>query len=453
MRCLAIYSSLPVCLAYLIVAEVYDVLQSLEGRRNARRTTCNAFSMQKPLIRIPYTGPLPPPRLIPCNVNTIPGAIAALSKFLLAPPSPSLQKSDGASNAHSTVILSGAGISVASGLADYRGTNGTYRQNATYRPIYFSEFISNHEARKRYWARSFLGWTNLHKAKPNATHYAVKDLGNMGIVRHVITQNVDSFHPSAHPNIPTLELHGYLRTLTCVNCHHDMPRKAFQNELARLNPVWADFLAQIVQSGALDTEDPEKRRMLGMRTNPDGDVDLPDAPYTTFRYPACPCCLASPPVGADGELMRVEVDAEGAWMATNTAGILKPAVVMFGESIASSAKDAAERAIDESGKLLVLGTSLATYSAWRLARRASERGMPIGILNLGGVRGEEAFFQSLPVGQTGEAGVRIEMETEKVLPGLIDQLIRTGAAHLPKGDAQDSNEHSLQGREFQHLLS
>lgn len=71
--------------------------------------------MQAPLMRIPYTGLLPPPNIIPRNSNTLPGAIAALSKFLTAPPSPSLR--DGPGDPRSTVILSGAGISVASGLA------------------------------------------------------------------------------------------------------------------------------------------------------------------------------------------------------------------------------------------------------------------------------------------------------------------------------------------------
>ena len=163
-------------------------------------------------MRIPYTGPLPPPHIIPRNANTITGAIAALSKFLTAPPSPTLQ--DGAGDPKSTVVLSGAGISVASGLADYRGTNGTYRQNRTYRPIYYHEFIGNHEARKRYWARSFLGWTNLHKARPNPAHYAIKKLGDMGIVRSVITQNVDSFHPK-----PILNYQRSNSTAICVHSH------------------------------------------------------------------------------------------------------------------------------------------------------------------------------------------------------------------------------------------
>ena len=405
-------------------------------------------------MRIPYTGPLPAPSIIPRYANTLHGAIAALSAFLTAPPSPSLhQTKDAPSDPESTVILSGAGISVASGLADYRGINGTYRVNKTYRPIYYHEFLANHEARKRYWARSFLGWTNLHKAKPNAAHYAIKNLGDMGIIRSVVTQNVDSFHSIAHPDIPTLELHGYLRALVCVSCGNELERGEFQEALAKLNPAWAAFLEEAIKSGALDTEDPSVRKERGMKTNPDGDVDLPGAPYSTFRYPACPHCLANPPVLADGTTGKVEIDGEGAWKSSSTAGILKPSVVMFGESIKAGVKDAAERAIDGSGRLLVLGTSLATYSAWRLARRAKERGMPIGVLNLGGVRGEEAFFRDLPMGQKGEAGVRVEFGTDKVLPGLVEQLRRTGFEHTHKHDVADAGEEVRSSGVFKDMLS
>lgn len=135
-----------------------------------------------------------------------------------------------------------------------------------------------------------------------------------------------------------------------------------------------------------------------------------------------------PPILADGTQSTVEVDNQGAWEPTSTAGILKPAVVMFGESIAGSVKDAAEHAIDGSGRLLVLGTSLATYSAWRLARRARERGMPIGIINLGGVRGESEFFDDRSYTQGGEAGVRVEFATDILLPKLVENLKRLGLA-------------------------
>ncbi|RAL59742.1 hypothetical protein DID88_000372 [Monilinia fructigena] len=380
--------------------------------------------MRKPLIRIPYTGPFPPPSIIPRSANSLSGAIAAISNFLTAPPSQNL--SDGVADPQSTVILSGAGISVASGLADYRGSKGTYVLNKSHRQVYYHEFIASDRARRRYWARNFLGWTNLYKAKPNPTHYAIKDLGDMNIVKRVITQNVDSFHSEAHPNLATVELHGYLRDLTCITCRKELPRDIFQESLARLNPAWAAFLAEILKSGALNTEDPEDRRAKGMKANPDGDVDVPGAPYNTFRYPACPHCLENPPILKDGSQSIVEVDHEGAWKATSTAGILKPAVVMFGENLDTQVKEAAEKAIDDSGRLLVLGTSLATYSAWRLVRRAQERGMPIAILNLGGVRGEEMFFENIPGGQTGEYGVRAELRTDKVLPALVDQLNQVG---------------------------
>lgn len=372
--------------------------------------------MKRSLLRIPYTAEFSPPTVHPSSASTLSGAVAALHDFLVSPIPARRGLSD------STLILSGAGLSVASGLADYRGENGTYRLNKTYRPIYYHEFLASHEARKRYWARSFLGWSTLHKARPNAGHRAVRDLGRLGKARQVITQNVDSFHPRAHPEIPTLELHGYLRSLVCTSCHHEFPRNVFQDDLARLNPAWAAFLAEAVASGALETEDLAEKRARGIRSNPDGDVDVPDAPYTTFRYPACERCLASPPLAPDGTRHRVEIDEEGAWKSTSSAGILKPAVIMFGESIPTKVKVAAEEAVDQAGRMLVLATSLATYSAWRLAKRAKDRGVPLAIVNLGGVRGEDAFIAGLHGVQSGEEGVRIDMSTEELLPELIKSL-------------------------------
>jgi NAD+-dependent protein deacetylase sirtuin 4 len=400
--------------------------------------------MRKPLMRIPYTDLLSPPTIIPTSATTLPGAIEALKQFFTVPTPDSLPDS--------TVVLTGAGLSVSSGLADYRGVNGTYRVNKTYRPIYYHEFLSNHEARKRYWARSFLGWTTLHQAAPNAGHYAIRDLGQLGLVKRVITQNVDSFHTRAHPDIPTLELHGYLRSTVCTTCRTEYPRDAFQEELGRLNSLWAAFLEEVVASGALETEDPSERRAKGMRTNPDGDVDLPGAPYTTFRYPACPRCLASPPMADDGQRHNVNVDGDGAWMTTSSAGILKPAVVMFGESIPKAVKVGAEEDIDSAGRLLVLGTSLATYSAWRLAKRALDRGMPIGIVNIGGVRGEEQFFDRLAPGQAGGRGVRVELSTDSVLPGLVDNLERLSKSQYSgKADGIRAGQNKFAG--FKDMLS
>jgi NAD+-dependent protein deacetylase sirtuin 4 len=372
-------------------------------------------------MRIPYTGSLPPPIILPSSASSVAGTASALAQFLSAPPPPHLRRSEHG-RSHQTVLLTGAGISVASGLADYRGANGTYTQNKSYRPIYFNEFVESHEARKRYWARSFLGWTILHKAKPNAAHFAIGDLARRGFISSVITQNVDSFHSRAHSHVPTIELHGYLRALVCINCNQLMPRDQFQQALSKLNPAWASFLEELLRSGALDTENPDERRKKGYRTNPDGDADVPNAPYTTFRYPACPTCLTTPPKLRDGSSGHVEVDQDGAWSSRSNAGVLKPNVVMFGESIPSQIKIAAEEAINEAGRILIVGSSLATYSAWRLVKRAHERGMPIAILNLGGVRKEELFFGNIDPSNRGETAVRASQPAEVVLPALLNHL-------------------------------
>jgi len=380
--------------------------------------------MSKPLMRIPYTGPLPPPLIIPATANTLTGAAKALVEFLTHQRT----LNDGNGN-NKTVLLTGAGISVASGLADYRGPNGTYTRNKTYRPIYFHEFVSSHEARKRYWARSFLGWTSLHKSHPNPAHYAVRDLNKHALFSSVITQNVDSFHNRAHPNLPVIELHGFLRSLVCLSCRRLMPRDEFQRWLAKLNPTWDTFLKELLETGALDTEDPEERRKKGYRTNPDGDADVPGAPYHTFRYPACPACLHRPPIMKDGSKGRVEVDSDGAWSEKSDSGVLKPNVIMFGESIPTEVKSQAEAALDAAGGLMVVGSSLATYSAWRLVKKAFDQKMPIGILNMGGVRKEAEFFPNHESIVDGKNAFRASLAAEEVLPEVV-RILGAGHAHI-----------------------
>lgn len=234
--------------------------------------------------------------------------------------------------------------------------------------------------------------------------------------------DVDSFHLTAHPDLPTVELHGYLRSLVCINCQNHLPRIEFQRSLSNLNPSWTALLAEMIEAGALDTENPQERSKRGLKTNPDGDVDLPNAQYSSFRYPPCPTCLERPPLLRDGTRSIVEIDADGAWSPTSTAGILKPAVIMFGESISEKVKKAAEEAIEAAGRILVIGSSLATYSAWRLVKRATEQGLPLGILNLGGVRGEEAFLAGISADNDGALGVRCNERAEMLLPRVVESL-------------------------------
>lgn len=385
-------------------------------------------------IRIPFTAPLPAPIILPHSAVSVSGAIDAIAAFLTAPPSAHLRGVDVGRNSQ-TVLLTGAGISVASGLSDYRGDRGTYRRSQSYRPIYYHEFAGRHESRQRYWARSFVGWPVLARAQPNQIHWAIRDLAAMDFLSAVVTQNVDSFHASAHPQLPTVELHGALRSVVCNSCRNEFSRAEFQALLAALNPAWAEYLAQAVEAGALDTayedrqaeqshrhhQQPQQQKGM-LKLNPDGDIDLAQAPYSTFRYPPCPVCLERPPPLADGSPSRVEADGDGALLPGSNAGILKPAVVMFGENIDTSVRTAAEEAVDDAGKLLIVGSSLATYSAWRLVERAVQRGMSIGLINLGGVRSEAMLLGWLQEQQRPTHHVRCSAAAELVLPAVVSRL-------------------------------
>ncbi|HYW08389.1 MAG TPA: Sir2 family NAD-dependent protein deacetylase, partial [Longimicrobium sp.] len=87
-----------------------------------------------------------------------------------------------------TVVLAGAGCSTGSGIPDYRGPEGSLR---TRTPVQYGDFVRSEASRSRYWARSAVGWPRFSAARPNAAHHALAALEDAGIVRGIITQNVD----------------------------------------------------------------------------------------------------------------------------------------------------------------------------------------------------------------------------------------------------------------------
>jgi len=219
--------------------------------------------------------------------------------------------------------------------------------------------------------------------------------------------DVDSLHSRTPLVPPVIELHGTLRTLLCLTCQSHISRQLFQETLARLNPQWADFLRTAVEAGAFDAESSK-----GIRTNPDGDVDLPGASYALFRYPPCPQCLHSYPD-------RVKIDSDGAHIPEDSnghsTGVLKPAVIFFGESLSDEVREAAKKGVEKVDSVLVVGSSLATYSAWRLVKDAYDAGKGIGIINIGGVRGEGQFFERKARGER----LRLEFKASDVLDGVL----------------------------------
>jgi len=229
------------------------------------------------------------------------------------------------------LVLTGAGVSTDSGIPDYRGDGAPVRT-----PMTISVFRSGHAAQQRYWARSFLGWSAMGTANPNATHRILAQLESEGRVSGLITQNVDGLHTAAgHRDL--VELHGRIDQVVCLDCDARSTRAALQERLVALNRGFA----------ASD-----------VRVLPDGDVDL-DA-TGGFVVAACAAC----------------------------GGALKPDVVFFGESVPAARVADCTRRVEEAEALVVLGSSLHVFSGRRFVKQAHARGIPVVIVNRGETRGD-----------------------------------------------------------------
>jgi len=112
------------------------------------------------------------------------------------------------------LVLTGAGCSTDSGIPDYRDTDGAWKRKP---PVTFQAFTGNDTTRRRYWARSLVGWRYFGMAEPNATHRALARLEEHGKVSRLVTQNVDGLHARAGSTEP-IELHGSLWRVRCTGC-------------------------------------------------------------------------------------------------------------------------------------------------------------------------------------------------------------------------------------------
>lgn len=255
-------------------------------------------------------------------------------------------------------VLTGAGISTPSGIPDYRDREGVRRGR---QPTMYQEFLAAPESRRRYWARAMLGWPRVRQARPNAAHEALAGLQSHGRISALITQNVDTLHDQAGSH-DVIELHGSLHRVLCLDCGQRSERDAIQRLMELHNPYLAGVDA--VQA-------------------PDGDTLLDAAFEARFQVPHCPHC--------DGERM-------------------KPDVVFFGENVAQPTAARAMAAAQNAAGMLVVGSSLMAYSAFRLCRVIADRGKPLIAINLGKTRADDLL------------DLKIEGACEQLLPLLTQRL-------------------------------
>ncbi len=195
----------------------------------------------------------------------------------------------------SLFVLTGAGVSTDSGIPDYRDHDGEWKRA---QPVTYQAFMGDERTRRRYWARSLIGWRHFGKAAPNRAHRALANLEQQGKVGLLVTQNVDCLHQAAGSG-NVVDLHGRLDAVRCMSCEQRISRHDMQEQLLALNPDWAQ---------------------LNAREAPDGDADLEGRDFSAFDIPECQYC----------------------------GGVLKPDVVFFGESVPRDRVDRAFQGLQAS---------------------------------------------------------------------------------------------------------
>ena len=129
-------------------------------------------------------------------------------------------------------VLTGAGCSTDSGIPDYRDATGEWKRRP---PIMFQAFVGDERARKRYWARSLVGFRRMRSARPNDAHTSLATLEQRGRIVQLVTQNVDGLHQAAGSQ-HVIDLHGRIDTVRCLGCERRSSRERLQLELEQRNP-------------------------------------------------------------------------------------------------------------------------------------------------------------------------------------------------------------------------
>lgn len=231
---------------------------------------------------------------------------------------------------HRALVFTGAGVSTGSGIPDFRGPQGVWKQR---QPVYFQDFMASEAARVEYWEFKLEGYAAFRDAEPGPAHRAVAELERLGRVALVVTQNVDGLHQVAGTSRARLvELHGTNSEVECVECGRREPPARCMSEFEQ-----------------------------------------------TRRPPTCPEC----------------------------GGLMKPAVVMFGQMLDMGGLERAREASENADLVLALGSSLVVTPAADIPLFGARRGAPYVIVNRG-----ETPHDAL-------ATLRIDADVATVLPDAV----------------------------------
>jgi len=202
-----------------------------------------------------------------------------------------------------TVAFTGAGMSVESGIPTYRGTG---RLQSQYDSDKYASIEYFHREPAYYWNYfRDVRFPSIENAKPNLGHLALAELERRGILRGVITQNIDGLHQEAGSR-KVLELHGNTRQYYCLKCGRRYDFREVREKVDKENPVHCD----------------------------------------------------------------------------NCSGLVRPAVIMFGEALDYDVMESAHVWCLECDLLLIIGSSLVVYPAAEFPLVARRAGAKLAIINV-----------------------------------------------------------------------
>ncbi|HSC73179.1 MAG TPA: NAD-dependent deacylase [Gaiellaceae bacterium] len=150
------------------------------------------------------------------------------------------------------VVLTGAGISTESGIPDFRSPSGIWAQ---YDPMEYATIDAFRRDPEKVWEFYALRLGVLAEAEPNAGHRALAELERRGLVRAVVTQNIDGLHQRAGSR-EVIEVHGSIRSATCLECGTETPLERPAQRCPRCGAI---MKPGVVMFGELLPEDAMER--------------------------------------------------------------------------------------------------------------------------------------------------------------------------------------------------
>lgn len=117
-------------------------------------------------------------------------------------------------DARRAIAFTGAGISTESGIPDFRSPGGIWARSI---PVYYDDFLASSEARYEYWRQKSVAHRDFVAAQPNVGHRVLARWESAGLIRSLVTQNIDGLHQIAGSR-DVLELHGTAREIACLDC-------------------------------------------------------------------------------------------------------------------------------------------------------------------------------------------------------------------------------------------